>query len=148
VEGRRDRRSDLQADLGEADGIEIVLRAVELTPGGVDVHLYARRSALTDALDEAYRIAFEAWETPAIAAARRGEPPPDPPTQPGTMLNAIDLRLHDDADTSYRRLGSQAAGTGTEWDAVWRFGPRPPRGATRLTVSIPGAPGDGYAQLI
>jgi hypothetical protein len=147
VAGASEEPSDLEADLGEVAGVEIVLCRVQLTADAVVLHLRGRRSAVTDALDTAYRIAFAAWEPEALAAARRGERPPDPPPQPGTVLSTIALRLHDDARTSYRILGSQAAGTGTEWDAIWRFGPQPPPEATRLSVTIDGTTAGYSLQL-
>jgi hypothetical protein len=147
VAGASEGPSDLEAELGEVAGIEIVLCRVQFTGDSVAIHLRGRQSAVTDALDAAYRIAFAAWEHEALAAKRRGERPPDPPAQPGEVLSAIALRLRDDARTSYRLLGSQAAGTGTEWDAIWRFGPQPPPGATRLSVTIDGTTA-GYSLLL
>jgi hypothetical protein len=147
VAGASEGPSELEAELGEVAGIEIVLRRVELTADTVVIHLRARQGALTAALDAAHRTAMEAWEHEMLAARSRGERPPDPPAQPGAVLNAIALRLRDDAKTSYRRLGSQAAGTGTEWDAIWRFGPQPPPGATRLSVTIDGTTAGYSLQL-
>lgn len=146
--GARDGQPDLQVHLGEVDGIEIVLRGVEFTADGVVVHLFARQDALTHELDAAYRTAFEAWAKEAIAARRRGERPPDAPAQPGAMLNEISLRLQDDAGTSYWWRSSQAAGTGTEWDAVWRFEPEPPPEATQLSVALDAASGSVYSLLL
>ena len=141
VAGARDEYRDLQAELGEVDGIEIVLSAVQLDTDGVVVHLHAPRNARRDALDARHEAAVEDWEPVAAAAGRRGDRPPNPPAQPGALLNTIALCLQDDVGTRYRRRGSQAAGTGTEWDAVWRFDPAPPARATQLTVAIDGASG-------
>jgi hypothetical protein len=143
----RDGWSDLDADLGEIDGIAVILDAVGFADGAIVVHLRARRSMRRDELDAGFQAAFANWEQVASAARERGERPPDPPPQPGALLNAIALRLHDDAGTSYRWLGSQAAGTGTEWDAIRRFGPQPPAEATRLTLTLGDATG-GYSLSI
>jgi hypothetical protein len=90
--------SDL-ADLGAADGIEIVLDAVECKADRVTVRFHGRASALTERLDASYRAAFAAWEPLAIAAKQRGERAPDPPRQPGEMLNDVALIVSDDAGT-------------------------------------------------
>jgi hypothetical protein len=147
VAGASEGPSELEAELGEVAGIEIVLCGVELTVDTVVIHLRARQSAVTEALDAAHRTALLAWEHELGAAERRGERPPDPPAQPGSVLNAIALRLQDDAKTSYRWLGSQAGGTGSEWDAIWRFGPQPPPEATRLSVTIDGTTAGYSLQL-
>jgi hypothetical protein len=141
VAGARGEYRDLQADLGEVEGIEIVLSAVEIAADGVVVSLRARQNARTDELDAVYQAALGEWEPMAVAAGHRGERPLAPPAQPGALLNAIALGLKDDLGTPYRRRSSQAAGTGTEWDAVWRFDPTPPTRATRLVVAIDGASG-------
>lgn len=133
--------------LGEIEGIAIVLRAVDVSADGVVVHLGARRNARTDELDCAFETAVEAWELVAVAARHRGQRPPTAPAQPGAMLGDVPLCLHDDAGTDYRWLGGQAAGTGTEWDALRRFGPAPPPQATRLSVSIDGSVGGHSLRL-
>ena len=78
-------------------------------------------------------------------AKTRGERPPDPPEQPGAMLGELGLRLSDDVETCYRRRRAQAAGTGTEWEAIWWFTPAPPPSARRLHIAIDEIPGDGCA---
>jgi hypothetical protein len=131
--------------LGTVDGIEIVLRALRCTDERVTVDVYGRANALTEELDAAYRAAWDEWEPVAIDAKRRGVRPPDPPTQPGTRLNDIRMWVSDDAGTAYRWQGSQAAGTGTEWDALRRFAPAPPPEATSLTVAIDSADARPYS---
>jgi hypothetical protein len=56
--------------------------------------------------------------------------------------------LRDDVDTTYRWQSSQAGGTGTEWDAVWRFAPRAPPEARELTVAIDSADGRPYTERL
>jgi hypothetical protein len=131
--------------LGTVEGIEIVLRELRCTEEGVTVDLSGRANATTEQLDAAYRAAWDEWEPVAIDAGKRGVRPPDPPTQPGVRLNAIPMTLSDDAGTAYRWRGSQAAGTGTEWDALRRFVPSPPPQATSLTVAIDSADARPYS---
>jgi hypothetical protein len=122
----QDIGSDLGVVLGSVDGIEVVLRGVQCGSDGVVIHLYGRPSKRTDRLDAEYRVAFEEWAGLAVAAKERDERPPAPPPQPGELLNGLALTLRDDVDTTYRWHSTQAAGSGTEWDAVWRFAPGPP----------------------
>jgi hypothetical protein len=144
----QDIGSDLGVALGRFDGIEVVLRDVQCSFDGVVIRLYGRPSELTDRLDADYRAAFEEWAGLAIAAKQRGERPPDPPPQPGELLSRLGLTLRDDVDTTYRWHSTQAAGSGTEWDAVWRFAPGPPPGARELTVALGGADGRPYSRRL
>jgi hypothetical protein len=134
--------------LGTVDGIEIVLRALRCTDEGVTVELYGRANALTEQLDATFQAAWDEWEPVAIDAKRRGVRAPDPPTQPGTRLSDIPMTLSDDAGTAYEWRGSQAAGTGTEWDALRHFAPPPPPEATLLTVAIDGADARPYSMSL
>lgn len=146
--GDQDSNPDRAVVLGSVDGIEIVLRGVRCTSDGVVMHLYGRRSERTDRLDAEHLAAFEDWAHLAVAAKERGEPPPLPPPQPGERLNGLGLTLRDDVDTTYRWQSSQAGGTGTEWDAVWRFAPGPPPEARELTVAIDSADGRPYTERL
>jgi hypothetical protein len=134
--------------LGTVEGIEIVLRELRCTEDGVTVDLYGRANTITEQLDAAYRAAWEEWEPVVIDAKKRGVRPPDPPAQPGARLNAIRMWLTDDVGTAYRWHGSQAAGTGTEWDALRRFAPAPPPQATSLTVAIDSADARPYSMQL
>ncbi len=102
----------------------------------VVVHVDARRNAHTDALDAGFMAAIAEWAAVASELRSRGERPPNPPAQPGELLATMTLSLTDDVGTTYRWNGSQAAGTGTEWNAIWRFVPAPPPDATQLWVAI------------
>jgi hypothetical protein len=144
----QDIGSDVAVLLGSVDGIQVVLRGVQRTSDGVVVQLYGRPSERTDRLDADYRAAFEEWARLAVAAKERGERPPAPPPQPGELLNGIGLTLRDDVNTPYRRHSRQAGGSGTEWDAVWRFAPGPPPEATDLTVAIDSADGRPYSERL
>ena len=144
----QDIGSDLGVVLGSVDGIEVVLRGVQCGSDGVVIHLYGRPSERTDRLDAEYRVAFEEWAGLAVAAKERGERPPPPPPQPGELLNGLGLTVRDDVDTTYRWHSTQAAGSGTEWDAVWRFAPGPPPEARDLTVAIDSADGRPYSRRL
>lgn len=130
-----DGQENLDADLGVIDGVVIVLCRVEID-AEVAVCIAARPNARTATRDAAHRAAFESWAAEALTFNSRCERPPNPPAQPGEILTAIALSITDDVGTSYRSRSRQAAGTGTEWDAIWRFGPVPPPAATRLWVAI------------
>jgi hypothetical protein len=134
--------------LGTVDGIEIVLRALRCTDEGVTVDLYGRANPTTEQLDAAYRAAWDEWEPVAIDAKKRGVSAPDPPTQPGTRLNAVRMWVSDDVGTAYQWHGSQAAGTGTEWDALRHFAPAPPPEATLLTIAIDTADARPYSMAL
>jgi hypothetical protein len=144
----QDSKPDLAVVLGSVDGIEVVLRGVQCTSDGVVIHLYGRPSERRDQLDADYRAAFEEWARVGVAAKERGERPPTPPPQPGERLNGLGLILRDDVDTTYRWQSRQAGGTGTEWDAVWRFAPEPPPEARDLTVAIDSADRRPYPQRL
>jgi hypothetical protein len=144
----QDVGSDVSVALGSVDGIEVVLRGVQCTSDGVVIHLYGRPSERTDRLDADYRAAFEGWARLAVAAKKRGERAPDPPPQPGELLNGLELTLRDDVNTTYRWQSTQAGGSGTEWDAVWRFTPRPPPEARDLTVAIDSADSRPYSRRL
>jgi hypothetical protein len=119
------------ADLVDIDGIMVIVRCVEIADT-VTVRLTARRNHATDALDAEYLAA--AWAETAIEHRRRGADPPVPPRQPGQPLAELNLTIADDAGTPYRCLGKEAGGTGTEWDATWRFAPSPPQDAREIRV--------------
>jgi hypothetical protein len=144
----QDFGSDLGAALGSVDGIEVVLRDIQCSSEGVVIRLYGRPSELTHRLDADHRAAFEEWAGLAVAAQERGERPPDPPPQPGELLSRLGLTLRDDVDTTYRWYSTQAAGSGTEWDAAWRFAPGPPPGARELTVAIGSADGRPHSRRL
>jgi hypothetical protein len=120
-------------DLIVLDGVAVFVRAVEIGEQ-IAVRLCARRNARTDALDAAYDAAFEAWASVAVDSKAKGLRPPDPPRQPGAVLGELSVQIFDDVDTAYRWVGTEAAGTGTEWDAAWRFEPLPPPLARLLRV--------------
>ncbi len=125
-----------EAVLGEVDGICVVFGALLATSTGVVIYLYAPRNEVTDALDASYETAFQDWASQADPAMRQGERHADPPQQPPTVLMNIPLVLSDDVRTPYRCSQKAAGGTGTEWEATWRFQPAIAKRATRLTVAI------------
>ena len=122
-------------DLAEIDGVPIVVEGVELGEK-VIVRLAARRNDRTDALDAVFDAALEAWAKVAVEHTSKGERPPRPPVQPGVVVfGELGVGLADDVGTAYRRVGGQVAGTGTEWDAIWRFEPAPPSAARKLRIA-------------
>lgn len=136
------------AVLGEVGGVPVVLEAVVLRASGVLIFLAARRNLVTAELDANYRSAFEAWAENARLVRERGGDPPHPPDQPGAMLAKLGLVVRDDIGTSYRWAGTSSAGTGTEWEATWRFQPAVPRQARLLTILINDADGRTYAESL
>lgn len=120
----------------EVDGIPLVFGGLLATATGVFIHMYCAPNEATEALDADYRAAFEAWKAEAAAARDREERPPDAPWQPGTMLHKLPLILNDDLGTQYRKIRSQSAGSGTEWEVNWRFTPAVPKNAQYLTVAL------------
>lgn len=89
-------------------------------------------------MDALHAAEHEAWLSEWEAARARGEtePPSHPPPWPSTRVLTEDLRLQlrDDVTTKYAWAGHQSGGTGTEWQATWRFKPGIPEGASSVTV--------------
>jgi len=114
----------------------VVLEAVVVRQSGVLVFLAGRRNDITDKLDAAWHAAFEDWAKQRRSARERGDQPPPPPEQPGVILKDLQLVIRDDAGTAYQWAGTSFGGTGSEWEAWWRFHPSVPCAAHTLTVAI------------
>jgi hypothetical protein len=128
-----------EAVLGEVKGVTVVLGALLSTRTGVVIYLYGLPNESTRAWDAEYDAALQEWISDLQAARERGEssPPRDPPTQPGTILtHGMRLKLTDDLGTRYECAGYGAGGTGTEWEATWRFKPGIREEASTVTVTF------------
>jgi hypothetical protein len=123
-------------ELGEVEGVTLVWDSVEVRDGVPVIRLSGVRSALTDRLDAEFHEAMEAWGDVVREAVRRGERPSEPPPQPGERLELVEVSVTDDVGTQYVVQSRAVAGSGTEWEGEWRFGPAVPREATQLTVRV------------
>ena len=148
----------VSADLvvAESDGITIRLGGVELDAqdwdgqAGMRVDLHGVRGLETMRRDEEFRAAREAWSR---RLQQHGQDlAGDPPPMPGVaVLNRVQADITDDVATDYRLLAGQVAGDGTDWEASWVYGPRPPMNASRLhlTFTLDGEPtGRGCTVLL
>lgn len=127
-----------EVEIAEIDGITVVLGALLAIRTGVVLYCYALENDRTRALDSIHAAEYEAWGSEWEAARARGEtePPSHPPPWPGTRVLTEDLRLQlrDDVRTEYAWAGDQSGGTGTAWQATWRFKPGIPGSARSATV--------------
>ncbi len=127
------------AVIGKIDGIAIVIEAAVLGRSGVLVALTAKRSATTGELQAGWQQEFAQWIDDSRAAREDGNEPPAPPPERGVALyRNVALVLCDDVDTPYRWVGTSMGGSGSEWEALWRFKPAVPAAARTLTVAIDG----------
>lgn len=129
----------LPRDLGDVNGVTVALQEVQIEcNAGIVMRLGVRPSTRTRALDAIYHDEVARWMRLARVAKARGHEPPEPPTPPGLILEALSLRVTDDAGTQYRQMWARAAGTGTEWEAVRMYAPLPPSTAGQLTIVVEG----------
>lgn len=120
--------------VGEVDGVRAQLVQVAVA-NHVEVALDAEQGPARQAALANYVACFEEW-------AQRGDREGWPPRCPAERFAVLRPHVSDDIGTPYRFASGQAGGTGTEWEATWRFLPAPPVEARLLTLrfSSPGAP--------
>jgi hypothetical protein len=132
--------------LGRFEGIPVVFVTAELWTERVFIRLCAAQNERTRNLDEHWARDFERFTHEVRAATERGAAErPEPPEQPGEVLNRVPLVVDDDLGTAYRWTGSSAAGTGSEWRGEWIFEPGVPVAAKVLTVRLDTSEGAGRA---
>jgi hypothetical protein len=122
--------------LADVDGRPFVLTSAELWSNGVDLFL-----AALPTLESQRHIRQREAELNEWARKRRerrsGEGTLSASQLRGNRMFDLNIRLHDDLDTSYHAMGGSAGGGRTEWRMHRRFEPGVPDNATRLTVELP-----------
>jgi hypothetical protein len=123
--------------LGLFEGIPVMFVTAEVWTHALFIRLCAAQNERTQALDMEYEREFEQFTRELRAARTPGDAVrPDPPEQPGAVLNRIPLVVTDDVGTAYRSNGRSAAGTGTAWRGEWCLEPGVPADARLLTVRL------------
>jgi hypothetical protein len=120
--------------VGDVDGAQVVLVQVSVA-NHIEVMFDAQGGPARQAVLADYRDRFEQW------AARPDQRNVSPPDFPGERISVLRPQVSDDLGTTYRAVSGQAGGSGTEWEATWRYLPIPPSDARllRLRFSPPGA---------
>lgn len=124
--------------LGDVKGVTVVLGALLSTSAGVVIYFYGLQDEITAAYDAEHAVVWQEWLSELEAAKSRVDTTsPRPPTEPGTLLmNDMRVRVIDDVGTDYKWVGTSAGGTGTEWDASWKFKPGIAGGARSATIAF------------
>ena len=128
--------------VGLIGGVEAQLVGVTVD-NFVHVLLTTAPGVERDRLDAEHADAFGRW------AATARETREDAPEQPGTRLMQVRVTVTDDVGGDYDFATGQAGGSGSEWQAMQSFRPRPPVGVRelRLTLRSPEEP-DGLSMVV
>lgn len=132
--------------VGTSDGIDVRFAGVEFKDApdyvgtsagkpGIHVHFSAVRGEETIPRDVRFEREPKEWRKQRKAAGSdRSENPPPMPSV--AVFEGLATVVSDDIGTEYRRSGCQAAGGGTEWDALWVYTPAPPAEAQTLRLEF------------
>jgi len=130
-----------------SDGVGVRFIGIDLVAtswdgkSGMRVNLAAVRGAETGRRDSRFHAAREHWARELTEHGKDAAGPP--PTMPAVpVFDRVTVTITDDVGTEYECVAGQVAGDGTDWDAAWVYGPRPPGTATRLRLDfvLDGAP--------
>lgn len=133
---RRRWRPERPVHIGVVDGVAAELVGVDVD-NFVHVLVTAAPSEERERLTRAHTDATGQWA--AATKDDRG----DFPTEPAERLLRVTVRLHDSQGTAYLLDRAHCGGTGTEWDAGWRFHPRPPQMVSELELVLETPGGQG-----
>lgn len=115
--------------IGTVDGVEAELAGVTVD-NFVHLHLTAAQDDNRDQLTREYDDAFEQWAT--TATEDRG----DVPEEPAHRLMRVRTLVSDNRGNAYHPHGGEYGGSGTQWDAIQSFVPRPPDDVRELQISL------------
>lgn len=140
VGGPRDRLEGMltpERQLGEIEGITIVVVLIELWSRRLVLRLEARQNDITEVLDAAFNAEWKAWESRWVdhraAAEAEDVPPPEQPSV--SRLSGLPLSVADDVGTRYHAIGT-ATGGPYPWRSEWRLEPGVPSSARSLRIAL------------
>lgn len=130
---RRRWKPEQPVRIGHVDGVDVDLTGVTVD-NFVHVYLVGAPTEERDRLTRTYNEAFERW------GATTKEARPELPEDPAIRLMQISIAVSDDVGTVYSVHSGKCGGSGTEWEAIQRFRPRPPAGVHQLhlELTVPG----------